>query len=210
MTNKPTGPSDFVTEAYSLEDKQSILEFYRKWAHDYDREMSSQGYLSPTAIAQQLDKHLLRHDIEVIDIGCGTGLTGMHIKNLGVEYVDGIDISGEMISVARSRDVYRKLYVADLNQPIALEDRSYDAAISSGTFTHGHVGAEPLIEIFRLLRPGGLLACTVHFDLWHTKGFDAVLAKLIAAGEIHCLALEEGSYFKGSEPEGWFCVYQKK
>ena len=209
MPDKPTGPSDFITEAYSLGDKQSILAFYRKWARDYDREMSDQGYLSPAAIAELLDKHLLRHDIEVLDVGCGTGLTGQHIKNLGVQNVDGIDISGEMISVARSRDVYRKLYVADLNKPLALEDKSYDAAISSGTFTHGHVGAEPLIEIFRLLRQGGLMACTIHFDLWHAKGFDAVLAKMIAAGEIQCLALEEGCYFQGSSPEGWFCVYQK-
>ena len=209
MPDKPTGPSDFVTEAYSLGDKQSILEFYRKWARDYDSEMSSQGYLSPAAIASLLDKHLLRHDIEVLDIGCGTGLTGLHVKNLGVENIDGIDISGEMISVARSRNVYRRLYVADLNQPLALEDQSYDAAISSGTFTHGHVGAEPLVEIVRLLRPGGLMACTVHFDLWHTKGFDAILAKMIAANEIQCLALKEGSYFQDSKPEGWFCVYQK-
>lgn len=209
MSDTPTGPSDFVTEAYSLGDKESILKFYRKWAEDYDRKMSSQGYLSPSAIATLLDKHLLRHDIEVLDVGCGTGLTGVEIKQYGVEYLDGIDISGEMISVARSRDIYRRLYVADLNKPLALEDQSYDAAISSGTFTHGHVGAEPVAEIFRVLRPGGLLACTVHFDLWHNRGFDAVLAKMISANEIQCLALKEGSYFKDCEPEGWFCVYQK-
>jgi predicted TPR repeat methyltransferase len=209
MSDTPTGPSDFVTEAYSLGDKESILKFYRKWAEEYDRKMASQGYLSPSAIAALLDKHLLRRDIEVLDVGCGTGLTGVEIKQYGVEYLDGIDISGEMISVARSRDIYRRLYVADLNKPLALDDQSYDAAISSGTFTHGHVGAEPITEIFRVLRPGGLLACTVHFDLWHNRGFDAVLAKMISANEIQCLALKEGSYFQGSEPEGWFCVYQK-
>jgi len=209
MSDTPTGPSDFVTEAYSLGDKESILKFYRKWAEEYDRNMSSQGYLSPSAIAALLDKHLRRHDIEVLDVGCGTGLTGVEIKQYGVEYLDGIDISGEMISVARSRDIYRRLYVGDLNKPLALEDQSYDAAISSGTFTHGHVGAEPIAEIFRVLRPGGLLACTVHFDLWHNRGFDAVLAKMISANKIQCLALKEGSYFQDSEPEGWFCVYQK-
>ncbi|MGI9319735.1 MAG: class I SAM-dependent DNA methyltransferase [bacterium] len=209
MSEKPTGPSDFITEAYSLKDKESILKFYRKWSEDYDRQMSSQGYTSPSAIAELLEKHLLRHDIEVLDVGCGTGLTGSHVKQYGVENIDGIDISGEMISVARSRDIYRRLYVADLNRPLPLDDHIYDAAISSGTFTHGHVGAEPLMEIFRILRPGGLFACTIHFDLWHSRGFDSVLAKMIASNDIQCLALKEGCYFQDAKPEGWFCVYQK-
>lgn len=209
MTDKPKGPTDFVTEAYSLADKESIMKFYRKWAESYDQQMTGQGYASPGAIAELLETHLRRHDIEVLDVGCGTGLTGLEVKQCGVTDIDGVDISGEMIAVARSRNVYRKLYVADLNQTLSLADQSYDAAISSGTFTHGHVGSAPIKEIFRVLRPGGLFAFTVHFDLWHSKGFDAVLAQMISTNEIQCLALKEGPYFHGAKPEGWFCVYQK-
>jgi ubiquinone/menaquinone biosynthesis C-methylase UbiE len=99
--------------------------------------------------------------------------------------------------------------VADLNLPLALEDNSYDAVVSSGTFTHGHVGPEPLGEIFRILRPGGLLACTVHFDLWHNKGFDSVFASLMSQKKIKSIALREGPYFDNQDAEGWFCVYQK-
>jgi len=156
-----------------------------------------------------MNTHILHTDLEVLDIGCGTGLTGLHVANSGITALDGLDLSGEMIKVARSRDIYRRLIVADLNQPLTLEDNSYDAVVSSGTFTHGHVGPEPLGEIFRLLRAGGLLVCTVHFDLWHNKGFDAVFASLMSRGVIKCIALREGPYYADQDAEGWFCVYQK-
>ena len=99
--------------------------------------------------------------------------------------------------------------VADVNQPLAIGDDSYDAAISSGTFTHGHVGPEPVNEIFRILKPGGIFACTVHNDLWHSRGFAARFEGLTNRGKIECLSLERGRYYVDGDLEGRFCVYQK-
>ena len=209
MADDPKGPNAFVTEAYSLKDKEGILSFYRKWADDYDRKMESLGYLSPRDIAALLADHLEDREATVLDLGCGTGLTGHEVAERGFTQIDGIDISGEMVAVARSRGFYRRLLVGDLNQPLPIPDNAYDAAISSGTFTHGHVGPEPLPEILRVLKPGGLLACTIHFDLWHNRGFDAMLARLMSDGHFRCEALSEGPYNEGSDNEGWFCVYRK-
>jgi len=215
VTRKPpAGLNQFVTDAYALEGKENIIAFYRKWARDYDAQMADQGYRSPERIAGMLRAHLpvaAKQETEavVLDAGCGTGLTGFFAVEHGLSILDGIDISGEMIAVARSRNIYRKLIVGDLNQPLPCADSTYDAVISSGTFTHGHVGSEPIYELVRVLKSGGLLACTIHFDLWHSRGFDRVLANLIGNGDLRCLALEEGPYFDDRENEGWFCVYQK-
>ncbi len=204
------GPNAFVTEAYGLHDKESILAFYRKWAGEYDAKMAAEGYRSPRDVARLLAAHLDTRTAEVLDVGCGTGLTGQEASRLGFSVLDGVDISGEMIAVARSRDIYRRLMVGDLNQPLALDDASYDGVISSGTFTHGHVGPEPLPEIFRVLRPGGIFSCTVHFDLWHERGFDAMFARLMGDGVIECIALAEGPFYEGGKNEGWFCAYRRK
>lgn len=209
MSDDLPGPSDFVNEAYALNDKESILAFYRKWAGEYDEQMASTGYISPRDIARMLADHLPEREAEILDIGCGTGLTGHEVAAYGFTALDGMDISGEMVAVARSRDIYRRLLVGDLNQPLAIPDESYAAVISSGTFTHGHVGPEPLPEIFRTLKPNGILACTVHFDLWHSRGFDAKFAELMTHGVADCVALTEGPYFDGGDNEGWFCVYRK-
>jgi predicted TPR repeat methyltransferase len=203
-------PSDFVDAAYHLED-DDMVEFYRKWAEDYDHEMLDKlGYTSPASIAARLIVQLPDTGSKILDLGCGTGLTCRLLAERGYSRLDGIDISREMLQVARERGIYQDLLAGDLNQPLQRESDSYDGVISSGTFTHGHVGPEPLDEVFRVLRPGGILACTVHMDLWETKGFEAKFKALIDQGIASLISKDEGSYYRDGAIEGWFCVYQKK
>ena len=204
------GPNKFVNEAYALNDTDQVVEFYSKWADDYDYQMLDElGYISPTTIAQLLIDRLPQKDTRVFDIGCGTGLIGRFLHRQGYTQIDGIDLSPDMVRIAQDRNIYRQVMVADLNQPLVIADDTYGAAISSGTFTHGHVGPEPLEEIFRILSPGGILACTVHRDLWQTEGFESKFNSLIEAGLIECLSLEEGRFYQKGAIEGWFCLYRK-
>ena len=187
-----------------------MVDFYRKWAADYDHQMLNElGYTSPTKIAQQLSQHLPDTQSTVFDIGCGTGLTCVFLAEKGYTNLDGIDLSPDMVRVASERGIYRELLVGDVNQALERNDESYDAVISSGTFTHGHVGPEPLDEIFRILKPGGILACTIHQDLWTSMGFEEKLAAMSANGIASPVSCEMDSYYKDREPEGWFCVYRK-
>ncbi len=202
--------NSFVDEAYSLEDNDSMVKFYQRWADDYEQQMvDNLKYLSPGLIAQQLINFLDEKNDRVLDIGCGTGLTSVLLHQQGYAQIDGLDFSTDMLRVAGEREIYHRLIQADLNQPLEIQDNRYNAAISSGTFTHGHVGSEPLDEIFRILKPGGLLACTVHLDLWQSKGFEAKFQEMLDSGKIKCFYREQDRFYDGGEPEGWFCVYRK-
>jgi predicted TPR repeat methyltransferase len=205
------GPSEFVDAAYNLDDDvDNMVEFYQKWAADYDHQMLDElGYTSPTKIAQQLGEYLPDTESTVFDVGCGTGLTCVLLAEKGYTNLDGIDLSPDMIRVAGERGIYRELLVGDVNQALERDDESYDAVISSGTFTHGHVGPEPLDEIFRILRPGGILACTVHQDLWTSMGFEAKFKALVEQGIASLVSSQMDSYYKDAPVEGWFCVYRK-
>jgi predicted TPR repeat methyltransferase len=201
---------DFVQEAYHLESTDEMVDFYRKWAADYDRQMLDQrGYTAPSSIAKILSEQLSDTRASVLDVGCGTGLTCRLLAESGFSQLDGIDLSQEMIEVARERGIYRNLLQGDVNQPLQLETASYDGVVSSGTFTHGHVGPGPLDEIFRVLKPGGILACTVHQDLWQSMGFEDRFAALVDQGIASLISLELGSYYRDKPLEGWFCVYRK-
>ena len=207
----PTGPNEFVSEAYNLNDDQKIVDFYRKWADEYDHQMLEVlKYISPISIAQLLCDYLSDKKAQILDIGCGTGLTCKFLHQQGYDTLHGVDLSPDMVRVAQDRNIYQRAIVADVNQPLAFADSSYDAAISSGTFTHGHVGPEPLDEIFRILKRDGILACTVHNDLWQSHGFETKFEALVNRGTIECLSLEEGKYYEQGELEGKFCVYRKK
>jgi len=201
---------DFVQQAYHLESTDEMVDFYRKWAADYDRQMLDQrGYTAPSSIAKILSEQLSDTRASVLDVGCGTGLTCRLLAESGFSQLDGIDLSQEMIEVARERGIYRNLLQGDVNQPLQLETASYDGVVSSGTFTHGHVGPGPLDEIFRVLKPGGILACTVHQDLWQSMGFEDRFAALVDQGIASLISLELGSYYRDKPLEGWFCVYRK-
>ena len=206
----PRGPGDFVTEAYNLENNESIQLFYAKWARQYDQQMlAGLNYISPALIAEEMTKYLKDKAAKILDLGCGTGLAVHTLVEQGFTNLYGIDLSREMIGVARRKGLYKGLQVGDVNLPLDYESGSFDGVISSGTFTHGHVGPGPLHEICRILKPAGILACTVHKDLWQSMGFAECFKQLENRSLLRCLSLEMGRYYEGNQPEGWFCIYRK-
>jgi SAM-dependent methyltransferase len=49
-----------------------------------------------------------------VDLGCGTGRIGGWLRDKGVESIDGIDVTPEMLALARSRNVYDRVIEADV------------------------------------------------------------------------------------------------
>jgi SAM-dependent methyltransferase len=64
------------------------------------------------------------------DLGCGTGRTGAWLRDHGVEAIDGVDLTPEMLAVARERGVHRRLVEADVAST-GLESEAYDLVITS-------------------------------------------------------------------------------
>src|SRR5690625_7992294 len=110
------------------------------------------GYVAPELVAREL-AGLVEPEAHVLDAGCGTGLAGAHLKSLGVEQIDGIDLSNGMLELARSKQAYSKLREADLTSRLVIPDNSYDAATAGGAGPSGHVKASALGEFARASRP---------------------------------------------------------
>ncbi len=211
---KPGGKSvdtdAFVKGAYGLDGTDAAKAFYGEWSGAYDDRMVGElGYVGPDRISRMLAAHLDDVATPVLDIGCGTGLTSVHLAEQGFRAIDGIDITPEMLERARERGIYRHLIRADLTKPLDLDDASYGAAVSSGTFTCGHVGPEPLPEIVRVLRPGGLMAITIHQDIWEAKGFKAMLGGFESDGAIATVENRLDEVFEGQGPAVHYLIYRK-
>jgi predicted TPR repeat methyltransferase len=201
-----------LERAYALKDAGEARALYRDWAREYDATMlEGLGYLTPARTAALLAAYLPDRRAAILDAGCGTGLAGVELARLGFDHLNGLDFSPQMLEVAGARGVYSRLFEADLTQTLPLADASFDAMICTGTFTHAHVGAACLPELFRVLRPGGLFACTVHKDVWEEAGFAAMTQDLALCGELAVLYHQPGTYYSHSQsPEGWYCVWQRK
>ena len=211
----PTGVSPeaakLLERAYALDSDEKSRALYRDWAETYDETMlQGLNYLSPGKVADLLAAHLADRKAAVLDIGCGTGLAGQGLAGHGFVTLDGLDVSPEMMEVAARRGVYRNFINADLNLPLAIASDSYDGASCSGTFTHGHVDARCLDEVFRVLKPGAPFAFTVKLEVWESLGFKSKLGALMDCGYITELAFTHDRHYSTSaQPDGVFCVYAR-
>jgi SAM-dependent methyltransferase len=87
------------------------------------------------------------------DLGCGTGRTGTWMHEHGVAAIDGLDLTPEMLEVARGRGVYRRLVEGDV-AATGLQSEDYDLVMTCLVDEH-LADVDPLYaEAFRLARPG--------------------------------------------------------
>jgi len=207
----PHKEQELLRRAYGLSSDEESQALYRDWAKTYDKTMlDGLHYQSPRLVAARLADFMPARDSAVLDIGCGTGLVGRELAARGFMVVDGIDISPEMMAVAREQGGYRDLVCADLNARLPLADGAYQGAICCGTFTSGHVRANCLDEIVRVLAAGAPFAFTVKLEVWESFGFKDKLAQLERSGAIAIVALDAGCLYADSpEADGIFCSVQR-
>ena len=180
-----------LDEAYSVKTPDDNRRLYAKWAATYESSfVDAKQYRYPKAIAEVFND-VLPVVTRVLDIGTGTGLTGMYVTRLRPEVViDGMDISPEMLAQAQLKTredgsvVYRALYERDLTVAVPNENEPYEALFSSGTFTHGHLGPECLRNLLPLLAHDGWLVVGVNNEHFESKGFAGELESLVALGAI--------------------------
>lgn len=166
--------------AYALKTPEDSKRLYADWAKTYDQDFAVRhGYVYPERLAKMLAARGAHGPL--LDIGCGTGLVG---EATSIRPADGVDISAEMLAAARAKGVYRDLIQADLTATLPLPDAAYRSLISTGTFTHGHVGPEALPELVRIAAPGAIFALGINQAVFEAKGFPEALARLVAEGAI--------------------------
>ncbi|WP_440410734.1 methyltransferase domain-containing protein [Neorhizobium petrolearium] len=71
------------------------------------------GYAVPVMVRQRLQALELGPFKRMLDLGCGTGLTGGTLRDM-VDDITGIDLSENMVEIAHEKDLYETLYVAEV------------------------------------------------------------------------------------------------
>lgn len=167
MTKKPADLKD----AYALQTPSDSVELYARWSDTYDQGFAREmDYQLPRNVAA-IFLELWDGSAAVLDVGAGTGLL---VENFGDAFsgeIDALDISPEMLKVADKKSIYRRTIVGDLTKSIPLPNSTYNAIVSSGTFTHGHVGPEGLDELIRIAKSGALFVLSVNAEFYVSAGF---------------------------------------
>ena len=81
-----------------------------------------------------------------------------------------------MLSVAKTKGIYREFIAADVTQPLSIEP--YRGIVSAGTFTMGHVGPEGILPLLKIAEVGCLFVISVNAKHFVSAGFAALFAGL--------------------------------
>ena len=163
--------------AYAVKSPDDNRELYANWAATYEQFLDTNRYIYALQVAEMFAERSSSPIEAVLDAGCGTGRVGLELSRLGISPVDGIDISLEMLDKARTMSgpggapSYRRLMEADLTGPIDIETGSYSGVVSSGAFTHGHLGPDALSELLRVARLGAVCVIGINASIFESDGF---------------------------------------
>ena len=172
MRNKPS-----LQNAYDLKSPDDNIKLYSVWAETYDISfIDDMQYELHFAVAEEFvlngGKGL------ILDVGAGTGAVAEALLQKAKFCIEATDISEEMLKVADSKNIYQRSFVSDLTKEIPVTNSSYDGVVSSGTFTHGHVGPSSISELVRITKPGGLITISINEKHWISLNFESEVEKL--------------------------------
>ncbi|HEX4148277.1 MAG TPA: methyltransferase [Pirellulales bacterium] len=199
-----------------------IEQLYAHFASFYDQNMCGDlDYRAPQLLFDSLAAAWgRRRELVALDVGCGTGLFGKQLAPVARRLV-GIDLSAEMIDLARERGIYDQLEKAELTQWLgrpAVE--LYDVIAICDTLIYFGDLNQVLPSAARHLAPGGVLGFTVEkgeqspFRLTESGRFthhqDHLLAVADSAGYQLVSQREEILRYEYGQPvAGWVTVLLK-
>ena len=148
----------------------SVQEGYTALAATYDELMAESLMDSP--LLERIQSVAWEQLEAVADLACGTGRKGMWLKEHGVRFLDGVDLTEAMLEQARAKGIYRQLWLADLRQT-PLSAHSYDL-VSVGLADDHLPELLPLYqETARLVRPHGYLVLVGYHPFFQLSGIPA-------------------------------------
>lgn len=139
-----------------------VSRLFDGYAETFDAELVGKLlYRTPEALLGAVQAALAeRWDLDVLDLGCGTGLCGVLFKPLS-RTLAGVDLSSKMVAKAHARAIYDELEIGELTEALRKREESLDVVLAADVFIY--VGE--LDSVFqaaaRALRPTGVLAFSV-------------------------------------------------
>ncbi|AJC65986.1 malonyl-ACP O-methyltransferase BioC [Dickeya zeae] len=136
--------------------KQAIARAFGRAASQYDRF---------AALQRESGEHLMtlvgeHRGGELLDAGCGTGYFSARWQACG-KRVTALDLSVDMLAMARQRQAATHYLLGDIER-LPLADGSVDISFSNMAMQWCDDFAAGLAELYRVTRPGGVIAfCTL-------------------------------------------------
>lgn len=180
-----------------------VRRLFDQHAPEFDQALVERlDYRGPQLLLEAVRTHTSQRLGSVLDLGCGTGLSGAAFRPF-CDWLSGVDISPGMVEQARAKGLYDRLAVADLLEFLANEAGAQNhLALAADVFVYCSDIAPIAAGVAKVLAPGGLFAFSVEThegtgvrmqeSLRYAHGADHVCDAIAQAG-LQLLQLSEAS-----------------
>lgn len=199
----------FLKNAYNLANAGATKDLYRNWAATYDEEISANGYASPVRTAEALVKCGAPLNKPVLDIGCGSGVSGLFLCDAGFTELHGSDFSPEMLALAKDKGLYQNLHQADLRDPFEFVIEPFPVIAAIGVLAPGHAGPEVLETVVDLLTVGGMFGFSMNDHTLENPGYLQEIARMVQEKRIRVRWQDYGDHLPGIELNSMIMVLER-
>lgn len=140
----------------------ALEQMYAEFSRNFEKNLIDElGYKGPEQVRGLVDPLLGdRQNLAVLDLGCGTGLAGVQFKPRASR-LTGVDISPEMIELARARSLYDRLDVAEITDWLARCSERFELIVCCDCLIYFGDLRQVVVPVAELLCPRGLFAFTL-------------------------------------------------
>jgi len=129
-----------------------VRELFDAFAPRFDQDLAEAlDYRTPALLAALLEGG---QRARVLDLGCGTGLSGVALKPFA-KRMEGLDLSPRMLDRARARGLYDALHEADLLDFLPRRAAAHDLIAAADVLNYLGDLAPALAAMAAALKPGG-------------------------------------------------------
>jgi len=199
-----------LNHSYQLDSLNSTQDFYSDWAKTYDAEVIENGYASPQRCADALAQNLNNKAAKILDIGCGTGLSGEMLSNRGFSNIDGCDINPDMLKIAKSRGVYQTLWLSDVSNPFPFENGTYQTISAIGVIGAGAAPLTVFHQAIDKLDSDGLFVFSFNDHTLEDPSYEQAIEDEIENKRFELLFKEYGDHLPGRNLKSNVYVMRKR
>ncbi len=114
----------------------NMIAVFDQYAETFDQHLvESLNYKIPVEMADAVKRYAAKDGLDILDLGCGTGLVGEQLAPLK-RSMTGVDLSPKMLAKAKVRRIYDKLIQAELIQFLNAQNTAYDVAVCADVFIY--------------------------------------------------------------------------
>ena len=152
-------------EPPSRASNEYVRQVFDRFAGTFDEDLRELGYQGQRVLAAAITEELSHAEksLDVLDVGCGTGLCGPLLRRYARKLV-GVDLSPAMLDRARRLNVYDELVTAELTTYLSDVVAAFDLIASTDTMNYFGVLEPVLVSMAGALRDGGCVVFTFEED----------------------------------------------